>query len=334
MIRKNYIIFLLSLTIAKFAVANVAMPGIWSAGHGSTLTPLFAKDSAAIRWIQMNKELIVIDLYKNYAVVKGTYWFLNKSQYTQQIRTGYPINGEFSATIEDMVSFEDLLYLKVEVGGKKVIHYNLADIYDSSQTTLASNQVLKAANNWYVWDMTFEPGTLTKVEVYFIVKTPAVLIQGYGRKEANAFEYILQTGANWSGNIMNGQIIINLKDGLKVTDINGILPSKRVYYLRDQLYYSFENLRPSPADDLIIWYQGTNDSISINLDTSQLYKSINTTDTAILHTTNLSLIERDNFDTPIPDWGYFIISFIVLVVGIFITLLVIIIKLIKKKLKI
>lgn len=334
MIRKNYIIFLLSLTIAKFAVANVAMPGIWSAGHGSTLTPLFAKDSAAIRWIQMNKELIVIDLYKNYAVVKGTYWFLNKSQYTQQIRTGYPINGEFSATIEDMVSFEDLLYLKVEVGGKKVIHYNLADIYDSSQTTLASNQVLKAANNWYVWDMTFEPGTLTKVEVYFIVKTPAVLIQGYGRKEANAFEYILQTGANWSGNIMNGQIIINLKDGLKVTDINGILPSKRVYYLRDQLYYSFENLRPSPADDLIIWYQGTNDSISINLDTSQLYKSINTTDTAILHTTNLSLIERDNFDTPIPDWGYFIIGFIVLVVGIFITLLVIIIKLIKKKIKI
>lgn len=334
MIRKNYIIFLLSLTIAKFAVANVAMPGIWSAGHGSTLTPLFAKDSAAIRWIQMNKELIVIDLYKNYAVVKGTYWFLNKSQYTQQIRTGYPINGEFSATIEDMVSFEDLLYLKVEVGGKKVTHYNLADIYDSSQTTLASNQVLKAANNWYVWDMTFEPGKLTKVEVYFIVKTPAVLIQGYGRKEANAFEYILQTGANWSGNIMNGQIIINLKDGLKVSDINGILPSKRVYFLRDQLYYSFENLRPSPADDLIIWYQGTNDSISINLDTSQLYKSINTTDTAILHTTNLSLIERDNFDTPIPDWGYFIIGFIVLVVGIFITLLVIIIKLIKKKLKI
>lgn len=334
MIRRNYILFLLSLTIAKFAVANVAMPGIWSAGHGSTLIPLFAKDSAAIRWIQMNKELIVIDLYKNYAVVKGTYWFLNKSQYAQHIRTGYPINGEFSATIQDMVSFKDLLYLKVEVGGKKVTHYNLADIYDSAQTTLASNQVLNAANNWYVWDMTFEPGALTKVEVYFVVKTPAVLIQGYGRKKANAFEYILQTGANWSGNIMNGQIIINLKDGLKVSDINGILPSKRVYYLRDQLCYSFENLRPSPADDLIIWYQGTNDSISINLDTSQLYKSINTTDTAILHTTNLSLIERDNFDTPIPDGGYLIIGFIVVVVGIFITLLVVIIKLIKKKIKI
>ena len=331
MIKKNYILFLLSLTIAKFAVANVAMPGIWSAGHGSTLTPLFAKDSAAIRWIQMNKELIVIDLYKNYAVVKGTYWFLNKSQYTQQIRTGYPINGEFSATIEDMVSFEDLLYLKVEVGGKKVTHYNLADIYDSSQTTLASNQVLKAANNWYVWDMTFEPGTLTKVVVYFVVKTPAVLIQGYGRKEANAFEYILQTGANWSGNIMNGQIIINLKDDIKVSDINGILPSKRVYYLRDQLYYSFENLRPSPADDLIIWYQGANDSISLNLDTSQLYKSIDATDTAILHNSNLALIERDNFGTSIPSWGYFIIGFIVFIIGLIITSLLIIVKFIRKK---
>lgn len=332
MIRKNYILYFLLLTIAKFAMANVAIPGIWSAGHGSTLTPLFAKDSAAIRWIQMNKELIVIDLYKNFAVVKGTYWFLNKSQLAQQIRTGYPINGEFSATIEDMVSFEDLLYLKVEVGGKKVTHYNLIDIYDSSQTTLASNQVLQAANNWYVWDMTFEPGILTKVEVYFVVKTPAVLTQGYGRKEANAFEYILQTGANWSGNIMNGQIIINLKDGLKVSDINGILPSKRVYYLKDQLYYSFENLRPTPADDLIIWYQGNKDSISLNLDTSQLYKSINNTDTAILHARNLSLIERDDFGTSIPDWGYFIIGFIVFVVGIFVTLLIIIFKFIKKKL--
>jgi len=334
MIRKSYILFLLSLTIVKFALANVAMPGIWSAGHGSTLTLLFAKDSAAIRWIQMNKELIVIDLYKNYAVVKGTYWFLNKSQYSQQITTGYPINGEFSATIEDMVSFEDLLYLKVEVGGKKVTHYNLADIYDSSQTTIASNQLLKAANNWYVWDMTFEPGTLTKVEVYFVVKTPAVLIQGYGRKEATPFEYILQTGANWSGNIMNGQIIINLKDGLKVSDINGILPSKRVYYLRDQLYYSFENLRPSPSDDLIIWYQGNKDSISLNLDTFQLYKSINNTDTAILNATNLALLDKDDFDTSTPDWGYFILGFIVLVVGVLITLLVIIIKFIKKKLKI
>lgn len=74
---------------------------------------------------------------------------------------------------------------------------------------------------------------------------------------------------------------------------------------------------PTPADNLIICYQGNKDSISLNLDTFQLYKSKNNTYTTILHATNLALIKRDNFDISIPDWGYFIIGLIVFAGGIF-----------------
>ena len=329
---KNSIFRLLLFCILPFAsMGNAAPPGIWDAGHGATLIPLFKSDTAALRNVQMQKELIFIDLYKHYAVIKGSYWFYNHGTKTEKIRTGYPVNGKYWIKNEDQVTFNDLYHLRVESNGMAIPHYKLEDYPDSSwQKEFTSPQVLESVGNWYVWDMDFPAGTATRIDVYFIVQTPASLTQGYGRKEANAFEYIVQTGSAWTGRIMEGQLIVNLKDGLTIDNILGVRPIGKTAYRNNQLLYSISNLKPEPGDDLIIWYEGSSDTSIASLVPADLFASVNQTDTSILNSTALITLEKSDFDTPMPEWSYWLIAIVLIGILGLIGLIYLIILLIKK----
>ncbi len=297
-----------------FILGNAAPPGFWGAGHGSTIIPIFKNDSAAIAQVQMQRELILVDLHKNYAVVKGTYWFYNHSSKKQRIRTGYPINGENYAHGVDIVRFDDLYHLQVKINGNPTASVKLSE-YDSIAKQIEEINTpngFSQIGNWYIWEMQFEPLTTTRLEVYFIVRTPTTLTQGYGKKYANAFEYIVQTGASWKDRIMQGDIIVTLKDGLTTKDIFGVYPKNKVNHTDTQLHYRFNDLKPKAEDDLIIWYQGIPDSSIALLKPLQLFSEIEQTDTSILRQTGLKLMEKDDFDTPMPEWSWLLIGGVVL----------------------
>lgn len=293
------LLFLFSLQ----AMANAAPPGFWGAGHGSTLIPVFRDEQERIGKIQMQKEEIRIDLYRNYAVVKGTYWFYNHADKVVQVHTGYPVNGEHEADVVDYVRFDDLHELRVLVEAQTVIAKPLDEwIVPESPERIPDERL--HARNWYVWEMNLLPGVLTRVDVYFIVKTNTVLTKGYERKEANAFEYILHTGAAWKDSIQEGLITVRLQDGLLPENLRGVLPGAAIQTDGEHLYYSFSSLRPSVADDLVIWYDGNPEPYTGSFSTDELYRKVDLLEITPKAGVRLSWLNKSDFDTPVPEFVY------------------------------
>ena len=331
---KISVLCLLFVFVFSFRVgANVAPPGFWGAGHGSTLIPVFKEDSLAISWLQMEKEWIEIDLYRNYAVVKGTYWFKNHADQVLKLRMGYPINGSHPATAVEEVRFDDLYHLQVFINGKPIEIQTLSDLVNAqnAEGSLVSSSLQKW-EDWYVWQVESTPLEQMKVEVYFIVKTNATLIKGYGRKEGNAFEYILHTGASWRNRILSGEIEVQLKEGLTVDDMYGVNPGK-LYYLDNWIFYTFSNLEPNRSDDLIFWYDGNHSEFEGDFPSDSLYKVLDSRDASLVKAKGLNALEKKDFDTPAPEFVYIIIGVFILFSSCIVGIVVLIILFIKNRKK-
>lgn len=311
--RRIIILSILSACLALRGIANVAAPGFWDAGLGSTLTPLFSSESAAIADIQMRRELVRIDLYRNFAVVKGTYWFYNHGRSNHSIHAGYPVNGSIRSDPKEFVRFTDLHHLKVSVDGAPVPSYRLDRHPDTAllSRTIDGQAGVEQAGNWYVWTMDFPAGREVKVEVWFIVHTPASMTEGYGRREANAFTYVLQTGSAWKDSILNGKVLVTLRDGLRTDDIRGIYPLQSCRHDGAQLLYAFTGLRPAAKDDLIIWYDGENVAPG-PLNADSLYRVAEAADTAILARSGLPVLDKKDFSTPTPEFVWVLLGALVL----------------------
>jgi len=266
--------------------------------------------------------LIEIDLYQNFAVVKGTYWFKNHSGKFLKLRMGYPINGSHPATPIEEIRFDDLYHLRVLINGqsKKIkLLSELLEKVESEETKkdLIPNSLQKW-EDWYVWEMESLPEGAVQVEVYFIVKTNATLIQGYGKKEANAFEYILHTGAAWKNRILSGSIEIQLKDRLQVEDIFGVNPPAAIKWSKNWLSYSFTNLEPERSDDLILWYDGDPEEFESNFPADSLFQLLDER-VALKHINSESqYLNQIDFETPIPEFIYFFSGVLVLLISLII----------------
>jgi len=307
------------------ARANVAPPGIWGAGHASTLIPIFREDSFAISQLQMEKELIEIDLYRNFAVVKGTYCFKNHSRKFLKLKMGYPINGSHPATPIEEIRFDDLYHLRVLINGQSKEIKLLSELIEKLESEDMKKDLipnsLEKCEDWYVWEMESLPEGVVQVQVYFIVKTNATLIQGYGRKEGNAFEYILHTGATWKNRILSGSIEIQLKDRLKVGDIFGVNPPAAIKWSGNWLFYSFSNLEPERSDDLILWYNGAPEEFESNFPSDSLFQSLDER-VALKHiNSEFQYLNQINYETPIPEFKYIIIGVIVLFISLIISVI-------------
>jgi hypothetical protein len=316
----SILVICLPLLFSLQVMANAAPPGFWGAGHGSTLIPVFRNEQEAIGKIQMQKEEIRIDLYRNYAVVKGSYWFYNHADKIVRVHTGYPVNGEHEAQVVDYVRFDDLHELRVLVEGKAVVSKPLDEWLLSESNERIPDERLNA-RNWYVWEMNLLPGELTRVDVYFIVKTDAVLTKGYGRKEANAFEYILHTGAAWKDSIQEGVITVRLQDGLTLDDLRGVLPMARVQTDGNKLYYTFTSLRPSVSDDLVIWYEGNKKPYDGSFPADEWYRKVDLLEITPKAGVRLSWLNKSDFDTPVPEFIY-VLGGILLLGFVFLALLI------------
>jgi len=297
--------------------ANVAPPGFWGAGHGSTLIPIFQEDTFAISQLQMEKERIEIDLYRNFAVVKGTYWFKNHSNQVLKLRLGYPINGSHTAIppLEE-IRFDDLYHLKVLINGKPIGIKTLSELLASVGPEKREDELIPTKiqqwEDWYVWELESLPEEIVKVEVYFIVKTNSTLTQGYGRKEGNAFEYIVHTGANWKNRILSGEIEVQLKDDLQIENIYGVNPPEKVKWSENWLFYSFSNLEPKQIDDLILWYKGDPSEFEGDFPADSLFRVLNNRVRPSINKSEFQFLNKIDFETPLPEFVYVLAGILLL----------------------
>ena len=250
------------LLLPTISWANAAQPGIWNAG-GTVYTMLYPEDANTFKKVQMQQERIFIQLYKGFAVVKGTYVFKNTSNEYLQFKMGYPINGIYSGGENDLnqIILDSLSQFKIKANNRWLT------LEEEKYTEINTNaQNINAfSDNWKVWQMLFAPNEIQKVEVYFIVNTNEARIRkGYNIEKRNAFIYLLESGSVWKNNIEKGEFYIQLMDGLTPENVQGI--SNGFGFKFNTQYQIFAgqktNFTPTPKDNLIINYSQFNENFS------------------------------------------------------------------------
>lgn len=253
---------LITITLAQKTFANAAQPGIWNAG-GTVYTMLYPEDAITFKKVQMQQERIFIQLYKGFAVVKGTYVFKNTTNEHLQFKMGYPINGIYSGGENDLnqIILDSLSQFKIKANNKwlSLEKENHPEINTNTQNINAFS------DNWKVWQMNFSPNEIQRVAVYFIVNTNEARIRkGYDIEKRNAFIYLLESGSVWKNNIEKGEFYIQLMNGLTPENVQGI--SNGFGFKFNTQYQIFAgqktNFSPTPKDNLIINYSQFNENFS------------------------------------------------------------------------
>lgn len=240
------IVYYVALIIVVIALtANSAQPGVWNAGGSGSFTLLYPEDSVAYKKIQMQSEKIYMQLYKGFAVVKGNYFYNNTSADTLTIKVGYPINNVFTTvgygSYANEVFVDDLYKTKALVNDKPI------QLFKKPKT---------ATDNWYVWNVSFPPNTITKFTVYFLVNTNnAQVLQGYNKDYKNAFIYLIETGSLWKSPIENGDFYIKLEDNIAIDEAKASVPSTlKINDKENILTFSMQDYGKEPDPNFVMTY--------------------------------------------------------------------------------
>ena len=244
--------FIISVISPQIIWSNAAQPGIWNAG-GTTYTMLYPEDAASFKKVQMQRECIYIQLYKGFAVVKGTYVFKNTTAETLKFKMGYPVNGIYSGgeTYLNQITLDSLSKFKIKAGNKWL------NLLNEKHTNSNYPNINTFSSNWKVWQMQFLPHQTQNVTVYFIVNTNnAKIRKGYNVDKKNAFIYLLESGNVWKGTIEKAQFYIQLMQGLKPENVDGLSSHFSFKFNKEHQIFAGNkyNFAPTPHDNLIITY--------------------------------------------------------------------------------
>lgn len=288
---------LMTIVLHQKIFANAAQPGIWNAG-GTVYTMLYPEDANTFKKVQMQQERIFIQLYKGFAVVKGTYVFKNTSNEYLQFKMGYPINGIYSGGEHDLnqIILDSLSQFKIKANNRWLTleDENHPEINTNSQNINAFSE------NWKVWQMNFSPNEIQRVAVYFIVNTNEARIRkGYDIEKRNAFIYLLESGSVWKDKIEKGKFYIQLMDGLTPENVQGI--SEGFGFKFNAQYQIFAgqktNFTPTSKDNLIINYSQFNENFSFEKvikQTNELFVKIDQMSQLSFESLTYSTIELGN----------------------------------------
>lgn len=253
---------LMTIILSQNVFANAAQPGIWNAG-GTVYTMLYPEDATTFKKVRMQQEQIYIQLYKGFAVVKGTYIFKNTSNEVLKFKMGYPVNGIYSGGENDLnqIILDSLSQFKIKANNRWLPLFN----ENLSEYNEDYDNINAFSDNWKVWEMQFTPNEIQKVAVYFIVNTnEAIIRKGYNIEKRNAFIYLLESGSVWKDNIEKGEFYIQLMNDLTPENIHGI--SEGFGFKFNSQYQIFAgqktNFTPTPKDNLIINYSQFNENFS------------------------------------------------------------------------
>lgn len=277
-------------------------------GGGQTIEPVNKKDQRVIEQIQMVSEIVKVNLYPGFAVVKGEYHMLNTANRPVKIQVGYPPNRSFFRSSTDTrITFGDIN--PPQISNKKAISpfsgVDQLKVLVADQEIATSNKVITNNSNksvWGVWDLEFVPGQETVVTVYYMVSTKGYIHEGYfGSKKAQLFTYVLESGQIWRDLIKQGTILISLKGDLGSNDIWGVLPSKALQIDKAAKYlvYRFADLEPTINNNIVINY---NDKLPAQFDykrekakSAEYYQQIDQVALPDISAAKLEIAAQDNF---------------------------------------
>ena len=285
----------------------------------------------------MVKEIVSIQLYRGYAVIKGKYWMYNSTSEPVTIKVGYPLNSSFNSQDSYAHYLTDIRFDSL---------YGLRAYRNGEAVTILSENINNpnagwANENWYVWDNTFTPSDITLITVYFIVNTNNTIIrEGYNKDLNNGFIYLLETGATWKQPIVKGEIRIKLMNGLSLDYIKGLSPDS--LFVSDSktgiLLTRFQILSPTAKNNIIITY--TENLVDFNFNNvlvnqDELFEKINLFSSSHINESNfVQRIFGDPFEVHSTNWLTSILMFLLFAGGpflliiamiIFVTILVLII---------
>lgn len=253
---------LMTIILSQKVFANAAQPGIWNAG-GTVYTMLYPEDATTFKKVRMQQEQIYIQLYKGFAVVKGTYIFKNTSNEVLKFKMGYPVNGIYSGGENDLnqIILDSLSQFKIKANNRWLPLFN----ENLSEYNEDYDNINAFSDNWKVWEMQFTPNEIQKIAVYFIVNTnEAIVRKGYNIEKRNAFIYLLESGSVWKDNIEKGNFYIQLMEGLTPKEVQGISDGFGFKFNTLHQIFSGEkhNFSPTPKDNLIVNYSKYNENFS------------------------------------------------------------------------
>lgn len=285
--KRSFYFFLLGLG-SLLCIANAAQPGVWNAGGSGSFQLLFPEDSSAYKKVQMQSERIFMQLYKGYAVVKGTYHFYNTTNDTLRIKVGYPINNVFPnvayAHRLNEVRVDDLYKIQGKVNDTAIAVYQ---------------QPNHSNDNWYVWNITFPPKATSLFTVYFVVNTNnAQIIDGHDKAYKNAFIYLIETGSLWKAPIEKGVFYTQLLDSIPMETLKGTAPTQLFYNASQRLLkFTMADYGKTPDQNFVLTYAQKDPKFNfkhIVQNSKQLFKAIDRFSKQNFSSYSFSKIQLDN----------------------------------------
>lgn len=238
-----------ALTAAPLVHADEASLG----GEGGNL---FVEPN---EFVQMQSEVINIDVYPSqpdlvdwdrynledkrnysgYAEFEVQYVFMNHSDEAVEVLMGFPEQDGYT---EDY----GLHDFQAQYLGED-------DYYHDLELGFVDNSSDYTKPSWYTKSFTFPPGPTVFVNRYW------TLASSY-KGPFSWVEYTLETGASWAGVIEAAEIVVNLKDGLEVYDVEGLNPQVGFVYRpnQKQIRWTLENIEPTASDDIFVSYRDPN----------------------------------------------------------------------------
>jgi hypothetical protein len=238
--------------------ANVGQPGIWKAGGGISL--IVDADSVVSQSIRMAVERVDLFVYTGFAIVRGRYELINEKSHDLHFTMGFPINtywrGEdindpfgYSFCVDSLASFV------VKRDGRK-----LTEVI----RPFLPGQKGEPIKDWITWDIQFEPGQKSILEVTYITPTHHAYVTDLrGRSDVNGLVYIFESGAIWRNNIGRAELIIHFEDGLTTLDVEAVQPCEDMSYDAENNVLSMtkSNWEPSPGENFYLLYKRSKNKI-------------------------------------------------------------------------
>ncbi len=206
-------------------------------GGGGTVRPMDNLD------IQLRSEHIRIQVHRSRAEFLVVYDFVNTTGREQTVRMGFPERAAFME--------EEKLQDFTVMDGDQPVPVQLEP--GESEGRVINGQRLPPMD-YYVFELTFAPGEAKRV-------TNAYWAWSTEYRGLYSLDYYLHTGATWKGPIESVDVLVSLDPelvfpgpGLKKAGLDFAPPGYSLDSGAGQLSWHFENLEPTPDQDLKLLY--------------------------------------------------------------------------------
>lgn len=197
--------------------------------------------------IRMDSELVVVDLYKDSAIVECHFYMKNDSN-DQKLTIGFPEMNFHYFRSNDGAEIDNF---SVYENGEKIelISLHKPETSSTNEQVPFSGIINQKIEDqpWFIWNSSFDKDELKTIVVRYSLPYGAM------KNGSRYFTYLLNTGSGWKGNIGKADIVVNLKD-IQPDLILKTLP-ENYKITGNQISWSFSDFEPTTKDDIKIYYE-------------------------------------------------------------------------------